>query len=109
MGIAKRIFVCAFCGYVGLKGLHIEHECRMGWCPTRVIEHPETHSEHEPIQLVKAQQEVMPPSRGLDWLPNNQQADLRRRGHPAWDTNSYGNAAWLKAATRQTKIAGRLE
>jgi hypothetical protein len=108
MGIAKRMFVCALCGYVGLKGLHIEHECRMGWCPTPVIEHPDTpHNEHEPIQIVLAQQQVMPPSRG--WVRNNPQVEVMRRGYPAWDTNGSGNAAWLEAATKQTKIAGWIE
>ena len=101
MGIAKKIIVCAVCGYIAVKGLHIEHECRMGWCSIPVIEQPDTpHSEHEAIRMAQAEEQVMPPSRGMDWVPNDT-ANLRRQRHPAFDDNWSMNSGWLQAVSRR--------
>ena len=109
MKIGMAIGTCLVCGAVLLGGPHSVHECKVGWCSQPVTEMQDLpHVERDTSKIVAPDKAVLPPP-SMQWLPNNQQADLRRRGHPAWDTNSYGNAAWLEAATRQTKIAGRLE
>jgi hypothetical protein len=103
MNIGRKLVPCVVCGCLLIAGAQAHHECKgIGWCSPPVTEPLHTpHAEHTNMLTSAAEQMVMPPSRGLDWMPNNQMTDLRRRGHPAWSDDNYANARWLQAATQK--------
>ena len=110
----KIICGCLICTCVLASGSPARYECdaRREMCSPPAIEQSDApHEEQQAISAQVAEQFLMPPAGmppGRGWMSGNDLRDLRRRNHPAFLSDDWGNgnAAWMEAAHRQMNIPG---